>query len=331
MKDPFLILTDQWFRNHKKNLKMTEIVRLQHCVLKGKAPEDDELEEIYEEAMKIVKGKETREIMLDDGRIIPTMPKEPTVRTYTCGPTGSGKTMWLINFCKEILLKAKKKMKIYVFSVLESDEKLDELGVLRIKIDDSLITNPIELVELKDSICIFDDIETFRNTKHRRQVANIRDQCLSEGRHHGICTMCTNHQITDYGKTRLMIAECEFITFFPQSGGLNALKRLLSTYIGLDKDEMNKILSLPSRWVTIYNRYPLTCIYESGMFMLGKQNIKPVHTKPLETVDVKGDTSIKKKKLEQEEQYDDRVDVDEDDAHYSNYKKVKKEIDSFCN
>ena len=292
IKDPFSILTDKWFRDRKKNMKTTELIRIQHAILRGNMPDDDEeLAEIYKEAMKILKKTQDRELIIDDGRLTPTMPKKNTVRSYTCGPTGSGKTTWVINFIKEILL-AKGSMKIFIFSVLMEDEELDNLGVLRVSIDDSLLDNPIELDELKDTICVFDDIETFRNVKYRNCIANLRDQCLSEGRHHGICTICTNHQITDYKKTRAMILECEFITFFPQSGGLNAIKRLLQTYIGLAKDEMNKVLSLPSRWVTIYNRYPLCVIYESGCFMLGSQNTKPKYNDPLKTVDIKGDVTL---------------------------------------
>jgi hypothetical protein len=91
-----------------------------------------------------------------------------------------------------------------------------------------------------------------------------------------------------------MILECEFITFFPQSGGLNAIKRLLNTYIGLDKEQMNKVLSLPSRWVTIYNRYPLACISESSCFLLGNKNVKPKFNDPLTTVNITGDTTVDK-------------------------------------
>lgn len=307
IKDPFSILTDKWFRDRKKNMKSTELIRLQHAILKEIEPDDNELNEIYHEAIKVLNNLQDRELIIEDGRIIPTMPKNPTVRSYTCGPTGSGKTTWIINFIKEILLK-KGKLKIFIFSVLKEDEELDKLGVFRIKIDDELLNNPINLEELKNSICVFDDIETFSNKKYRDCVANLRDQCLSEGRHHDICTICTNHQITDYKKTRNMILECEFITFFPQSGGLNAIKRLLHTYVGLDKEEMHKVLTVPSRYVTIWNRYPLCVIYESGCFLLGNKNSKPKYTTPLKTINVTGDMTL----------YDDSD--DEDDGYiYPNH------------
>lgn len=304
LKDPFIVLNDKWFLDRKKNMKTTELIRLQNSIMRRKAPDDPELEEIYDEAVKYLDNKQGRQIILDDGRIVPTLWKEPTIRTYTCGATGSGKTTWVINFCKEILLRAgNRKKKIFVFSVLTEDKALDDLGVLRIKLNESILTNPISLDELKNSICIFDDIETIPDNKIRANVSNLKEQCLSEGRHHNICTMCTNHQITDYKKTRPMLFECELITFFPQSGGLNSIKRLLSTYIGLSKDEINKILALPSRWVTIFNRYPLCCIYESGIFLLGDSSNKIVNTAPLKTVDIHGDTSIREKDYESDSEY----------------------------
>lgn len=295
IKDPFVLLNDKWFLNRKKNIRTTELLRLKNNIIKRKVPEDNEFEEIYNEAIEYLDKKQGAEILLEDGRIVPTLWKDPTMRAYICGATGSGKTTWVINFCKEILLRAgNRKKKIYVISVLSEDKNLDDLGVLRIKLDESILTNPIELDELKNSICIFDDVETITNKKIKEMVSNLKDQCLSEGRHHNICTICTNHQITDYKKTRNMLLECEFITFFPQSGGLNNIKRLLSTYIGLSKEEINKILLLPSRWVTIFNRYPLACIYESGVFLLGNNNVKIVNNKPLETIKIHGDTNIGK-------------------------------------
>ena len=294
LKDPFLILNDKWFLDRKKDLKTTELIRLQNNIIRKRIPDDEELEPLYNEAIEFLNKQQGRQLILDDGRIVPTLWKKPTIRTYTCGATGSGKTVHLVNYCKEILLRAgNRKKKIFVLSVLNDDKALDDLGVLRIKLDASILKKPITLDELKNSICIFDDVETIPDVKIRKNIENLKEQCLSEGRHHGICTLCTNHQITDYKKTRPMLFECEMITFFPQSGGLNGLKRLLTTYIGVSKDEMKKILSLPSRWVTIFNRYPLACIYESGVFLLGDSTNKVKYNKPLETVDIHGDTNIK--------------------------------------
>ena len=56
----------------------------------------------------------------------------------------------------------KKKFKdrpIYLFSSLPSDESLDKIKPKRVRLDASTHTDPIDVEELKDSVCIFEDIE----------------------------------------------------------------------------------------------------------------------------------------------------------------------------
>src|ERR1017187_9850471 len=61
ISDPFLILNDAWFRSKKKNLKTTELLRLQHAITKERPPEDDELEVIYESAMELLDSRRGKE------------------------------------------------------------------------------------------------------------------------------------------------------------------------------------------------------------------------------------------------------------------------------
>jgi hypothetical protein len=287
--DPFFILTDQWFRDQKRNMRSSELVRLQHAIRRQRPPEDDELYHIYLNAVQYLAERCKKELTIPNGKVKPCIGKDPTVRAYICGATGSGKTTWACHFIKEIL-RRRPSMKFYVFSQLKEDEVLDLIKPKRIMIEDSLIEEPIPLEKLEDSVVLFDDIETIPDKQLRDAVANIRSRCLSEGRHHNISTICTNHQITDYKKTRDMLLECEFITFFPQSGGNNSILRLLQSYIGLNKKQVNRLMHLPSRWVTVYNRAPLTALYESGVFLLTdmmeppKVN-EPARQKPKQRID----------------------------------------------
>ena len=248
-------------------MRSSELVRLQHAIRRMRPPEDDDLYQIYVNALQYLNDRCKKELTIANGKIKPCIGKDPTVRAYICGATGSGKTTWACHFIKEIL-RRRPSMKFYVFSQLKEDDVLDLIKPVRIQLEESLIEEPIPLEKLENSVVLFDDIETIPDKKLKEAVANIRSRCLSEGRHHNISTICTNHQITDYKKTRDMLLECEFITFFPQSGGNNSILRLLQTYIGLSKKQVNRLMSLPSRWVTVYNRAPLTAMYESGVFLL---------------------------------------------------------------
>jgi hypothetical protein len=269
MDNPFVLLDDVWFRNKKSDLKTTDLIRLQKAIARGKSPDDVELEDIYNEAMNYLNDKSKKELILVDGKIKPTLGKDPTITAYVAGPSGSGKSTVGKNLIVEIK-RRRHKPKIYLFSQLNEDEVLDKIVDHRILIGENLIDSPITLNELKDSILIFDDIETIPNEKLKKIVSNLRDQALSEGRHHNICTICTNHMVTDYKKTKNMIAEAKLIYLFPSQGQLNSIVHLLKDIVGLNKDEINKIVNLPSRWICIHNRNPLCCIYEHGIFLLGQ-------------------------------------------------------------
>ncbi len=268
ISNPLDFLTDKRIRDRIKNIKVVDMNRLQRAIVTKREPEDPRLAEIYQEAMKTLSSFAKKEIKLDSGKFVPLPPVNDSSRIYTAGPTGSGKSTFSSSYIKE-LKKKHKKMDIFIFSKLEKDDVLDTLKPVRIKIDESIIDNPIELKELKNSICVFDDIDSFTSNKLRDAVAKLRSEVLSEGRHHNISAICTNHQLCDYQKTRNLLLECSLVTFFPKSGGAYGITRFLSHYAGLGKNEIKKILNLPSRWVSVYKQFPMYCLYESGCFLLG--------------------------------------------------------------
>ena len=54
---------------------------------------------------------------------------------------------------------------IDLFSSLPSDKSLDKIKPKRIKLDDSLRTDPIKVQEFRESVCIFDDIDAISDKK----------------------------------------------------------------------------------------------------------------------------------------------------------------------
>ena len=105
--------------------------------------------------------------------------------TIIRGVSGSGKS----TYTRKYLEQYKKKFKsrpIYLFSSLPSDESLDKVGPKRIKLDETLHTDPIKVDELSESICIFDDIDVISEKKVREAVYDILNQVLEIGRHYKI-------------------------------------------------------------------------------------------------------------------------------------------------
>ena len=58
-----------------------------------------------------------------------------------------------------------------MFSSLPNDESLDKIKPKRIKLDDSIHLDPIKVNELKESVCIFDDIDVISDKKYERRPA----------------------------------------------------------------------------------------------------------------------------------------------------------------
>ena len=58
------------------------------------------------------------------------------------------------------------------------------------------------------------------------------------------------------------------LTVFPKSGSSQQIRYCLKQYYGLNNKQINAILSLPSRWITIYKNYPMCVLYEKGAFVI---------------------------------------------------------------
>ena len=77
---------------------------------------------------------------------------------YITGASGSGKSAFTREFVKEYK-KIWKDREVYSFRALKEDESLDEIKPKRFRIDDSLVSNPLDIEDLKDSLIIMDDID----------------------------------------------------------------------------------------------------------------------------------------------------------------------------
>jgi hypothetical protein len=50
--------------------------------------------------------------------------------------------------------------------------------------------------------------------------------------------------------------------------GGRSLKYLLESYLGLDKEQIQKIKSTPSRWVTVIKTYPQVVLTEKEIYTI---------------------------------------------------------------
>lgn len=216
--------------------------------------------------------KRFNQMRLTDGKF-QHLPNPETERTilYITGPSGSGKTTYTANYLKHYK-KTFKKNPVYVFSALPEDEGLDFLEPKRVKIDESLVTDPLSAADFVDSCVVMDDVDVIGDKKIREAVYGILNQILEVGRHYRISCIVTNHLPTAGKDTRRILNEAHSITFFPHSGSKRGLNYLLEEYLGLDKSDIRKLKKSKSRWATIFKNYPQIAMTEKSIQTLADED-----------------------------------------------------------
>lgn len=187
---------------------------------------------------------------------------------YITGPSGSGKSTYIRNLLKEYM-KYNKRANIYLFSAKNEDESLDDIKPKRVKIDETLITDPIKIEDFEHGdVVIFDDTDVIGNKLQREAVYNVLNQILEIGRSYGINALITNHLPTAGKDTRRVLNECHFVVYFPHSGSKHGIKYLLEKYVGIDAKEISKIKKLKSRWCCVYKNYPQIILTQKKIYLL---------------------------------------------------------------
>lgn len=189
---------------------------------------------------------------------------------YVCGKSGSGKS----TFVSMYLDKYKKKYKnneIYLFSKINDDDKINKYKPIKIKLDADLLDDDLEPVDFKNSLCIFDDIDTVKDPKVKKEVYNILNSILQEGRHYNVSVLVTNHSPSDREKTKIIFGESHFITYFPHGGSQKQLKYMLESHADLDKKLQKYNKMSKSRWACVKNECPQHVILEKEIYLPGEE------------------------------------------------------------
>lgn len=223
---------------------------------------------ILKEAKKYVKQRKNRDITIFDGEIQPIPRIDSRECIYIAGPSGSGKSTYTANYAKEYM-RIFPKNRVIVFSRVERDEVLDKLHPTRILINEELIEDPIDPSELSNSLVIFDDTDTIPDKILKTAITNLKNDLLETGRHEDIYVAITSHLISNYRETRTVLNEAHSITLFPAGGSTYSIKYVLKNYGGMNPAEIQKVITLPSRWITLKKTYPQAIIYNKGAYLIG--------------------------------------------------------------
>ena len=121
-------------------------------------------DEYDDDEIKSEEGEDSFNIDSGKFELLPNTIERQRHNIYVCGRSGSGKSTWCRNYIKNYL-KMKKGNSVYIFSALESDDAFDDLKVNRIILDEDIVENPIDPDELRDSLVIYDDIDSLSDPK----------------------------------------------------------------------------------------------------------------------------------------------------------------------
>ncbi len=165
--------------------------------------------------------------------------------------------------------KYQPKREIFIFSDVAYDEAFEKIkNTTRISLDETLLTDPIHPEELKDSVCLFDDIDSIQHKKLKDVVYTLMNSIYRRGRHENITCISTTHNITDYTKSRTAINESSLIVLFCKSGSVNGQKYIMKKYCGFDNDVIKDILKVNSRSVQIHKSYPQYYAWKNGVKLI---------------------------------------------------------------
>lgn len=224
---------------------------------------------LMDKTVDYINSKKDKEIIIYDGEIVPLPMKDSREIIYIAGPSGSGKSTYTSNYAREYK-KMFPKNKIFVFSRVDEDTCLDKLNPIRININDQLINDPIEPKELANSLVIFDDTDTIPNKKLKEAINNLKADLLETGRHNSIHVAITSHLVSNYKETRCVLNEAHSIVLFPGAGSSYSIRYVLKNYGGLTNKDIDKILTLPSRWICFKRTFPQCISYSKGIYLLNK-------------------------------------------------------------
>ena len=264
--------------NKKKKLTIKQMKELNRLLKKNEPFKlTDSNKDLYD-LIKKIRDKSSKigkkEFKIHDDGILQPLPRfDKTERCYIAGQSESGKSYYIGQYLEQ-LIKVFKNKKIYVFSDVEQDPSIDDVfkgkkNMIRFSLDAELLDkDPIEPKLFKDSICVFDDIDSIQNPKILKYVQTLRDSILKRGRHENITCLITSHLLTNYKDTRIILNECNNIVLFCRAGSTYSIKYFLQKYIGLDKNEIHKVLNLPSRWVSINKNANQYVLYEKGALII---------------------------------------------------------------
>ena len=219
------------------------------------------------------------ELDLKNDKLVPLMSVDTRAVEFVAGCSGAGKSRYTAQLIKD-WKKLNPDGRVYFFSCTsyKEDPAYNKIKMKQVTLDTRLLKADSKKGELDDaiikalrpgSLIVFDDVGTIINPKIKGAVCQLIMQIMEIGRRMRLWLILTNHLLNPAEKLlgRTVMNEMSNFTCFPQSGSKKQIRYALDKYFEMDKHQINKVLSLPSRWVTLSKQSPLTVTHENGIYL----------------------------------------------------------------
>lgn len=208
-------------------------------------------------------------------QLIPLPNLEKRFVEYIAGPAGSGKSTISAGLAQEFKRTyPEKSILIFCRCDVKNDPAYKKLNPKQFQLTNDIVINPIDIekeLNPKGSLVIFDDTESVIDKKIHDAVQKLIIDTLVCGRKMDCNVIVTSHLIIPQsGKfySRNLLNEVDTVTVFPRGGAKNQIEYALKTYWSLDKDEIDKLLKIDSRWIRVTKSHPRYVEYEHGAYIL---------------------------------------------------------------
>ena len=123
----------------------------------------------------------------------------------------------------------------------------------------------INYLAFKNSLCVFDDTHTFTDGE-KQLIKQLQTDCMHLGRSENIEMIITNHLLTEGQKTKNILNELTKLVIFPEGTNSYHLKYILREYFSCDKNKIDRIENVKSRWVCL-SKLPRYVVHERGIYL----------------------------------------------------------------
>jgi hypothetical protein len=255
------------FKGNTRINKQINIQKLKHYLKNNAEPFEEDLKENYRHNKKLITERSKYEMQANGGQVELLPPIKGSMRFVIAGMTGSGKSTQVRAYVEKYH-KMFPDNKVFLFSQHENDPIYDKINYfMRIKIDEEIVDDPITIEELKNSLCVFDDVDNIQDNAISKAMVKLINDINCNGRHHNISSIVTLHILMNYQKTKSLLSDVSGAMLF-LTGSKYAINRYLKMYAGLDAQQIKKITSLKSRWFYISLTVPQYVISEHSIFII---------------------------------------------------------------